>query len=81
MQTVLIILAIVALLYFGIKAGVAAAERARQSVTKAIRSVLRRLAAEHRALGDYLEACVRTGTACVFLPDRRPPVAWTVQSG
>jgi hypothetical protein len=57
----------------------AAAERARQSVTKAIRFVMRRLAAEHQALGDYLEACVRTGTACVFMPDRRPLVAWTVR--
>ncbi|HEU4420236.1 MAG TPA: hypothetical protein VFT55_14970, partial [Planctomycetota bacterium] len=57
----------------------AAVERARQSVTKAIRFVLRRLAAEHPPLGDYLEACVRTGTACVFMPDRRPLVAWTVR--
>ncbi len=59
----------------------AAAERARQSVTKAIRAVLRRLAAEHGALGDHLQACVRTGTACVFVPDRRQPVNWTVQRG
>jgi hypothetical protein len=59
----------------------AAAERARQSVTKAIRGVLRRLAAEHPALGEHLQACVRTGTACVFAPDRRQPVTWTVARG
>jgi hypothetical protein len=59
--------------------GAAAAERARQSVTKAIRGVLRKLAEAHAALGEHLEACVRTGTACVFEPDRRHPVVWTVQ--
>jgi hypothetical protein len=59
----------------------AAAERARQSVTKAIRGVLRKLAAEHEPLGEHLLACVRTGTACTFVPDRRWPVEWSVRSG
>ncbi|HEX6813498.1 MAG TPA: hypothetical protein VF384_17900 [Planctomycetota bacterium] len=58
-----------------------AAERARQSVTKAIRSVLKRLAEEHPPLGEHLQACVRTGTACVFTPDRGRSVVWTVRRG
>ncbi len=58
-----------------------AAERARQSVTKAIRGVLKKLAAEHEPLGEHLLACVRTGTACTFQPDRRQPIEWTVERG
>jgi len=59
----------------------AAAERARQSVTKAIRALLKKIAAEHEPLGEHWSACVRTGTACVFQPDGRQPVAWSVQRG
>ena len=55
-----------------------AAERARQSVTKALRGVVKRLAEEHAALGHYLEATIRTGIACRFEPDPRYPVCWTV---
>jgi tetratricopeptide (TPR) repeat protein len=55
-----------------------AVERARQSVTKALRSVLRRVAAEHGELGHYLRATIRTGTACRFEPDPRHPVRWVV---
>jgi non-specific serine/threonine protein kinase len=57
----------------------AATERARQSVTKALRATLKKLAAEHEPLGEHLLACVRTGTACTYRPDRRQPIAWTVR--
>jgi hypothetical protein len=58
-----------------------APERARQTVTKAIRSVIRRLAVEHGELGEHLTRCVRTGASCEFVPDRREPVEWRVERG
>ena len=54
-----------------------AAERARQSVTKAIREATRRIAAEDRALGDHLERSVRTGVYCVYDPDPSSRLTWT----
>lgn len=53
-------------------------ERARQSVTKALRAAIRRVADLDRELGTYLEVTVRTGTACRFEPDLREPVEWRV---
>jgi hypothetical protein len=55
-----------------------AAERARQSVTKAIRNAIQRIKAAHPSLGQHLSSYVRTGTACVFAPDARHPVVWRV---
>src|SRR5262249_34022756 len=43
-----------------------AAERARVSVTRAIRSAMARIAAQDAALGAHLEATVRTGTFCSY---------------
>jgi tetratricopeptide (TPR) repeat protein len=60
------------------KAG-SAVERARQSVTKALRATLRRIAAEHPALGRHLQDAIRTGTACRFESNPRDPVTWCVQ--
>ena len=54
-----------------------AAERARQSVTKAIREATRRIAAEDSALGDHLERSVRTGVYCVYDPDPSSRLTWT----
>jgi tetratricopeptide (TPR) repeat protein len=54
------------------------AERARQSVTKAIRGVIRKMTTEHPSLGRHLEAAVRTGTACRFEPDPSHPARWRV---
>jgi hypothetical protein len=51
-----------------------AVEKARQSVTKAIRSTLRRIAASAPELGRYLEVTIKTGTACRFSPELREPV-------
>ncbi|HEY8550331.1 MAG TPA: hypothetical protein VIL35_10275 [Vicinamibacterales bacterium] len=53
-----------------------AAERARSAVTCRIRSAIRKIAAVHPSLGRHLENSVRTGTYCVYSPER--PVAWTV---
>ncbi|MHC5021822.1 MAG: hypothetical protein ACYTGX_17275, partial [Planctomycetota bacterium] len=57
-----------------------AVERARQSVTKAIRSALKRIAGESETLGRYFDSTIRTGTACRFDPDPRHPVDWDVTS-
>ncbi len=51
-------------------------ERARASVTKAVRGALRRLEAEHPELGRHLSVAVRTGTFCSYDPDPRVPVTW-----
>ena len=53
-----------------------AAERARQSVTKAIREAMRRIAAGDSALGDHLERSVRTGLYCVYDPESSTRVTW-----
>jgi hypothetical protein len=45
------------------------AERARQSVTKAIRNALRRIREEDVVLGDHLTRAVRTGLYCSYDPD------------
>ena len=52
------------------------AERARVSVTRAIRSTLTRIAAQNPELGAHLEATIRTGTFCSYTPDPRAPIAW-----
>ena len=54
------------------------AERARVNVTRAIRTTLRRVAGYDARLGRELEGCIRTGAFCVYEPDPRRPVRWTV---
>jgi hypothetical protein len=51
-------------------------ERARVSVTRAIRSAIDRVAATNPAAGEHLRRTVRTGTYCVYQPDPRALVAW-----
>ena len=51
-------------------------ERARASVTKAVRGAVRRLEAQHPELGRHLSVAVRTGTFCSYDPDPRLPVTW-----
>ncbi|HEX5051817.1 MAG TPA: hypothetical protein VFZ65_08605 [Planctomycetota bacterium] len=53
-------------------------ERARQSVTKAIRTAMRRISELDATLGDHLERSVRTGTSCTFDPGPDAMVAWRV---
>lgn len=51
-------------------------ERARQTVTKALKSTLRRISAESPALGRHLASSIRTGTYCRYDPDPRLAIAW-----
>jgi tetratricopeptide (TPR) repeat protein len=53
-----------------------ASERARQSITKTIKSVLDRIAQSDATLGDLLSRGIRTGNFCSYHPDPDLPVAW-----
>ena len=53
-------------------------ERARFSVSKALRTALKRITAEHPELGRHLRSTVRTGSFCVYEPDSRLPGTWTM---
>src|SRR6266436_3945579 len=46
-----------------------ASERARQSITKSIKTVLERIAQSEATLGDLLSRCIKTGTFCSYQPD------------
>ena len=52
------------------------AERARISVTRAIKAALDRIEAESPALGGHLRTTVHTGTFCSYTPDPRAPITW-----
>lgn len=52
------------------------AERARQSVTKAIKAALDRIERHSPALGRHLASTLHTGTFCSYTPDPRLPTAW-----
>jgi tetratricopeptide (TPR) repeat protein len=54
-----------------------ASERARASVTRALRQTIRRIQEHHPALGLHLERAVRTGTYCEYRPDRE--IDWTLR--
>jgi hypothetical protein len=52
------------------------AERARSSVTKAIRAAIAKIAARDPALAAHLDGAIRTGTFCRYVPDARHPIQW-----
>ena len=54
-------------------------ERARVSVTKAIRSTIHHLRQELPDLERHLTATVHTGSRCVYQPDPRAPHRWTTE--
>jgi eukaryotic-like serine/threonine-protein kinase len=54
------------------------AERARVSVTKAIRNALKTIARHSPALGDHLAASVHTGRFCSYAPPGEAPPAWSL---
>ena len=54
------------------------AERARLSVTKAIKSAVTRIGESDASLGRHLVTTVRTGTFCSYNPDPRTPVDWVI---
>jgi tetratricopeptide (TPR) repeat protein len=56
----------------------ARAERARVSVTKAIKSSIGRIAAHDPALAEHLSHSVRTGTFCTYAPDPMTRLQWRV---
>jgi hypothetical protein len=56
------------------------AERARVNVTRALRSTVKRIAGYDERLGRELDSSIRTGTYCVYEPDPRRPLRWTVES-
>ena len=51
-------------------------ERARISVTRAIRGALDRLGRQSPSLARHLEATVHTGTYSSYTPDPRAPITW-----
>jgi hypothetical protein len=53
-------------------------ERARLSVTRAIRSAVRRIAGELPALGAHLDASIRTGTFCSYQPESSSEPRWSM---
>jgi hypothetical protein len=55
-----------------------ASERARLSVTRAIRAALTRIGEQNPALGKHFDATIRTGTYCSYNPDPRVPISWLV---
>lgn len=53
-------------------------ERARVSVTNAVRSTLQKIRREHPPLARYLAGSIRTGRFCSFRPDARFSCTWRV---
>ena len=53
-----------------------AAERARQSVSRALKTVVQRIAEHDPALGALFSRCIKTGTFCSYTPDPASPIAW-----
>jgi uncharacterized membrane protein len=53
-----------------------ASERARQSISKTIKSVVERIAQSDAALGDIFDRCIKTGTFCSYQPDLNFPMTW-----
>ena len=56
--------------------GASATERARVSVTRAIRAAMVRIAQNSAQLGEHLETTIHTGTYCVYRPDPRVGITW-----
>jgi hypothetical protein len=54
----------------------AVTERARISVTRAIRLALSRIGQQAPELGRHLDATIHTGTYCSYVPDPRAPISW-----
>ena len=53
-----------------------AAERARASVTRAVRQAMKRIREHDPELGAHLDRTIRTGTYCAYLPGTRSTAAW-----
>lgn len=55
-----------------------AAEKARLSVTRAMRSAIERIEENDPVLGKHLSVSVRTGTFCSYSPDASSQIRWTL---
>src|SRR5713226_2300428 len=53
-----------------------ASERARQSITKTIKSVVERIGQSDARLGDVFSRCIKTGNFCSYRPDPDLQIAW-----
>jgi hypothetical protein len=53
-----------------------ASERARQTVTKAIRAAMERIARSNAKLGNIFSRCIKTGTFCSYRPDPNLLTRW-----
>lgn len=53
-------------------------ERARASVTRALRYAMTRISSHHPPFVEHLERALRTGTYCSYDPDPRSPIHWTI---
>jgi hypothetical protein len=53
-------------------------ERARLNITRSVRAVLKRLQSEHPALGDHLDAAIKTGQFCSYSPDPELRLEWDI---
>jgi AAA ATPase domain len=53
-----------------------ASERARQSISKTIKSVVERIAQSDARLGNIFSRCIKTGNFCSYQPDPHLPIAW-----
>jgi tetratricopeptide (TPR) repeat protein len=51
-------------------------ERARASVTRAVRQAMARIREHNAPLGEHLDRAIRTGTYCAYMPDARVAVNW-----
>ncbi len=58
------------------RSAASAAERARISVTRAIRGGLVRIGEQSEPLSAHLAATIHTGTFCSYTPDPRAPITW-----
>ena len=54
-------------------------ERARTSVTRALRYALGKLADHHPAVANHLEASIQTGTYCAYKPDALTQITWSTR--
>lgn len=64
-----------------VRRAASASERARQTVTKAIKAAIERIARHHEDLATILSRCVQTGTVCCYHPDGHIPIDWQFESG
>jgi tetratricopeptide (TPR) repeat protein len=55
-----------------------AGERARASVTRAVRQAILRIAEYHPSLGAHLERVIKTGAFCAYAPDPQARIVWNV---